>query len=652
MKRLLLFALALLAVPSALGQYTRWDGYLTNAQGQAIQGAQVYILVQPATVSAYSPQAPVFSSVTGGALTQPLRTDGFGHVFAYVTETVNAAACSTLGSLCYTIVYISKSTGQVVLPDQVIGGGGGGTPGTGCVPTGGGPYPSPNGQGEMVMLNNAGTDCVSYPNLTFTPSGGTDSTMWFRRNAGIELDSEVDPSGEQSIFQPTFWRMISSSGNGSTPQLELQVDDSGGAGGGNPLLIEAAAVKDSPSAGWQGINIQPSIGGDDKTTKDMDSILIGNLTGHGAKFRKYHGLYIQMANVSSLTEEAGIRIDRPTTPVSYYCDLISDDGTAARMLLGCGSTHASTFVGPVSAPEVDVTGSGAGVMDATEGASCPTITAGHDILCALTGSGLQLSNNGAAYFTIGAGGGGSSAFSAITGSTNTTAAMVVGTGASIAPTGSGTIQATNIASTITAGTNVTITGAGTVASPYSIASSGGGGGGGAMTLISDQLLGSPAATVTFSSIPGAGTYKHLRIYFDIRCSGAVQTDNTYMQVNGDTSTAYSTLYSYQNNISNTTGNQASVAQPAVSFTPCASALAGAPASGTIDISDFTGTTFLKHGRSISNASASAALGASFLQKQDIDWFWNSTAAITSITFGQAGGYNFITGSRFTLYGIN
>jgi hypothetical protein len=55
--------------------------------------------------------------------------------------------------------------------------------------------------------------------------------------------------------------------------------------------------------------------------------------------------------------------------------------------------------------------------------------------------------------------------------------MVVGSGASLAPTGTGTIQATNIASTITAGSNVTITGSGTTASPYSIASSGGGGGG-------------------------------------------------------------------------------------------------------------------------------------------------------------------------------
>jgi hypothetical protein len=67
-------------------------------------------------------------------------------------------------------------------------------------------------------------------------------------------------------------------------------------------------------------------------------------------------------------------------------------------------------------------------------------------------------------------------FSTLSGGTNTTAAMVVGTGASLTATGTGSIQATNIAGTLSAGTNVTITGAGTIASPYVINSTGGGGG--------------------------------------------------------------------------------------------------------------------------------------------------------------------------------
>lgn len=44
----------------------------------------------------------------------------------------------------------------------------------------------------------------------------------------------------------------------------------------------------------------------------------------------------------------------------------------------------------------------------------------------------------------GGGGGGSTAFNAITSGTNATAAMVVGTGASLAPSGTGTIAATSV----------------------------------------------------------------------------------------------------------------------------------------------------------------------------------------------------------------
>ena len=51
------------------------------------------------------------------------------------------------------------------------------------------------------------------------------------------------------------------------------------------------------------------------------------------------------------------------------------------------------------------------------------------------------------------GGGGSSAFSALTGSTNTTAAMLVGTGASLASSGSGTIAATTAAALAANGSN-------------------------------------------------------------------------------------------------------------------------------------------------------------------------------------------------------
>jgi hypothetical protein len=56
----------------------------------------------------------------------------------------------------------------------------------------------------------------------------------------------------------------------------------------------------------------------------------------------------------------------------------------------------------------------------------------------------------------GGGGGGSTAFSAITGGTNTSAAMLVGTGASIGVTGSGTINATTLGGNAIGTTGATI----------------------------------------------------------------------------------------------------------------------------------------------------------------------------------------------------
>jgi hypothetical protein len=82
------------------------------------------------------------------------------------------------------------------------------------------------------------------------------------------------------------------------------------------------------------------------------------------------------------------------------------------------------------------------------------------------------------------------AFSGILSGTNTTAAMLCGSGCSLGPTGTGTIQATNIASTIAAGTNVSISGSGTTASPYTISSTAGGGAAGTITYTGNHTLGS------------------------------------------------------------------------------------------------------------------------------------------------------------------
>src|SRR6185437_2830835 len=98
----------------------RDDRWLADAQGRALPGAQVYWCTQPAstTDNPPSPLATIYSDI-GGAdpITQPVLTDGFGHAFAYMDD-----------SILYTVVFWHPLFGSspVVLIDQSIGGGGSG----------------------------------------------------------------------------------------------------------------------------------------------------------------------------------------------------------------------------------------------------------------------------------------------------------------------------------------------------------------------------------------------------------------------------------------------------------------------------------------------------------------------------------------------
>lgn len=99
-------------------------------------------------------------------------------------------------------------------------------------------------------------------------------------------------------------------------------------------------------------------------------------------------------------------------------------------------------------------GSGTGVIDATTGASPGNPSAGNIRLYGDSGTGNLTCLTSAGGNCLP--GSGSLAFSAITGATNTVAAMVVGTGASLATSGSGTIAATSAPfSGITGSTNTT-----------------------------------------------------------------------------------------------------------------------------------------------------------------------------------------------------
>lgn len=115
MKRFLL--LVVLAVSlAAHGQNVRGDFSLTTAMGQAVSGASVYVLSQPASTTTFTPTINLFGSLSGsgaavcggagGLITNPLTTDQFGHACAYFSPGV------------YTVCYVSPLVGTQCYLDQ------------------------------------------------------------------------------------------------------------------------------------------------------------------------------------------------------------------------------------------------------------------------------------------------------------------------------------------------------------------------------------------------------------------------------------------------------------------------------------------------------------------------------------------------------
>lgn len=124
MKRCLLLALLLVSL-AARAQNSRGDFSLTTATGQAVSGASVYVLQQPANTSSFTPTISIFGSssgsgaavcgTTGGALTDPLVTDQYGH------------ACGYFAPGTYTVCYVSPLVGTQCYQDQVYNGASGGS---------------------------------------------------------------------------------------------------------------------------------------------------------------------------------------------------------------------------------------------------------------------------------------------------------------------------------------------------------------------------------------------------------------------------------------------------------------------------------------------------------------------------------------------
>jgi len=172
-------------------------------------------------------------------------------------------------------------------------------------------------------------------------------------------------------------------------------------------------------------------------------------------------------------------------------------------------------------------------------------------------------------------------------------------------------------------------------------SAGGGGAAADYELISTTVLGSSAASVTFSGLgTSAAAYKHLQIR-----AVALRTGNEWagMQFNGDTT---GSNYYFNHRLEGNGSSAASGAQATVAGFSGSSWLyqfGTTPNAIITDIFDFGSSTKNKTIRTISgNSAGRVALDSSL---------WMSTSAITSITLKNIDSANWSTGSRFSLYGL-
>ncbi len=164
------------------------------------------------------------------------------------------------------------------------------------------------------------------------------------------------------------------------------------------------------------------------------------------------------------------------------------------------------------------------------------------------------------------------------------------------------------------------------------------------TLIASNTLSTTAASVTFSSIPA--TYTDLVLKFLVRSdeSGATRS-NIIMKINGTTAN-----YSYTRLIGNgSTASSSRVSSGAEFDLGDISGAAGTSntfTSGELYIPSYTAS----QNKPISSFLAQENNTTSAFIRPYAN-LWSNTSAITSLAFTVNGGFNFVTGSTFWLYGI-
>ena len=165
-----------------------------------------------------------------------------------------------------------------------------------------------------------------------------------------------------------------------------------------------------------------------------------------------------------------------------------------------------------------------------------------------------------------------------------------------------------------------------------------------MKLIGKQTLGSNAADVTFSSIPGTAT--DLLLVFTARstASGGDIADNVRVRFNGATSdTNHSSRWLYGSGSSTGSGTDAFAR---AGYSNTSTNTANTFASSEMYLPNYAGSTAKSF--SVFAATETNAAAVDMVVSAGL---WNSTSAVTSMRLYTGSGSDLVTGSSFFLYTI-
>ena len=169
---------------------------------------------------------------------------------------------------------------------------------------------------------------------------------------------------------------------------------------------------------------------------------------------------------------------------------------------------------------------------------------------------------------------------------------------------------------------------------------------GSYDLLETEILTTTTASVTFSDLNSTygADYQHLQIRFTGRSNKSGDNDNFQIRINGDSGSNYSAHRLQADGSSFTTSgysNQTIMYNAGV--LPAATSTANAFAGAVVDILDPFETTKYTTARSFSGSTSKTLVALT-------SGLWMNTAAVTSIELDVLTG-NWITGSRFSLYGL-